>query len=64
MIKYAHKGELLILRTEFLSKFSAPFKSKFKKSLDDALKKAEEIKVIHSTIRHFPDTDPLEFIGL
>lgn len=64
MFKYADKGELLILKNEFLTKFSHIFKNRFKKNLADALKKAEEIKVIHTTIRHFPETDPLEFIGL
>jgi len=64
LINHAHRGELLVSKDDFIEDNYTPFNKKFGVDFKDVLESSEDAKVIHTTIRKFPEIDPLSYIGL
>ena len=62
--KFADRGDLLIMKEDFISKLQKSLPDKFKCNIEDIMKQAEEAKIIHTTIRKFLETKPLSYIGV
>jgi hypothetical protein len=62
--KIAETGDLLIMREDLIKALTVGLQTKFNAKIDDILKKAEDLKLIHTTIRKFLDIQPLFYVGI
>jgi len=61
---FANKGELLILKDTLLSKLKETFQLRTLAEAENILMEVEAKKIVHITIRKFPNESPYCYIGL